>query len=81
MPQSRVVIENRTSMPMHFHVEPECIAFEIPVGKSAEINGQYQSEPITIQFTDDDEYGNFGAVYPGDGDIAITIDGRNILDV
>lgn len=66
---------------MHFHVEPECIAFEIPVGKSAEIKGRCESEPITIQFSDDDEHGNFGAVYPGDGEIAITIDGRNILGV
>lgn len=77
---ARIVIENRTSKPMQFHIEPECSPFEVPPGKSAEISGSYETHPITIQFSDDDEYGLFGSVFPGDGDIVITTEGRDVTE-
>lgn len=78
MPMSQFIVENRTSKPMKFHIEPECIPFEIPVGKSVEISGIYHSEPFTIQFSDDSEYGMFGSLYPGDGSIVITVSGGGV---
>lgn len=81
MKKSMKMIENRTSKAMRFHVEPECVQFEIPVDKTAEISGKYESEPITIRFSDDEDGGVFGAVFPGDGDVIVRIDGQMIFEI
>lgn len=80
MKKSEILIENRTSKAMQFHVEPECVQFEIPVEKAAEVSGHYESEPITIQFSDDEDGGVFGAVFPGDGGVIVRIDGQMIVE-
>jgi hypothetical protein len=78
---STFLIENRTSRTMQFHIEPECFPFEIPAGKAAEVSGDYESEPITIQFSDDEGNGVFGAVFPGDGDVVVKVDGQDVTEI
>ena len=77
MPAARIVLCNRTSHPLHFHVEPECTSVELPSGKALEISGVYASEPISIQYSDDAEFGIFGAIFPGDGSVSVIVDGQN----
>lgn len=78
---STVLIENCTSRTMQFHIEPECFPFEVPAEKAVEISGDYESEPITIQFSDDDGSGVFGAVFPGDGDVVVKVDGQDVTEM
>ena len=77
MATSVIAVENRTSKEMQFQIEPECTLFEVPCGKTFEITGTYQNEPITIQFSD---HGGeiFGAIFPGDGDVIIRMEGMEI---
>ena len=79
--RSTILIENRTSKAMQFHIEPECFPFEVPAEKAAEVSGDYESEPITIQFSDDEGNGLFGAVFPGDGDVVIKVDGKDVTEM
>lgn len=81
MNKSVILIENRTSKAMQFHVEPECVRFEVPVEKTAEVSGEFESEPIRIQFSDDEDGGIFGALFPGDGDVIVKIDGQMIVEI
>jgi hypothetical protein len=81
MKKSMKMIENRTSKAMRFHVEPECVQFEVPVEKTAEVSGKYESEPIRIQFSDDEHGGIFGAVFPGESVVIVKIDGQTIVEI
>ena len=80
MQNTRFVIENRTTRAFQFHVEPECTQFEVPIGQSADISGSYDIEPITIQFSDDEVFGVFGAVFLGDGDVVIKVGGQKVAE-
>jgi hypothetical protein len=64
---------------MHFHIEPNCTQFELEPGKSLEVSGTYDVEPISIQYSDDAEYGMFGSIFPGDGSVLVKIDGLNAV--
>lgn len=78
MANCRLLIENQTSQTMHFHVEPECEPFEVPVEKVAEITCFDENEPVTIQFSDDPD-GVLGAVFPGEGGLIVRIDGNETI--
>ena len=58
---------------MHFHLEPECSLFELPSGRELEIVGTYDLEPISIRYSEDTEYGVFGAIFPGDGSVSLRV--------
>ena len=79
MPAAKIVICNRTSHSMHFHLEPNCTPFELDSGKSLEVFGTYDEEPISIQYSDDAECGIFGSIFPGDGSVSVMIDGLNAI--
>lgn len=75
MPAAKIVICNRTKHTMYFHLEPDCIQFELEPGKSLEVSGTYDVEPISIHYSDDAEFGIFGSIFPGDGNASVRIDG------
>lgn len=79
MPTVKIVLRNLTLHTMHFHLEPECTPFELPSGKTLEISGTYNVEPISIQYSDDAECGIFGAIFPGDGSVSAMVDGHNAI--
>ena len=80
MPMAKIILRNSTSCPMHFHLEPECTLFELPSGKELEISCNYDVEPISIHYSDDAEFGVFGAVFPGDGSVCLRVDGQDAIE-
>lgn len=64
MPATTTVIRNRTSHSMHFHLEPDCTPFALESGKSLEVSGTYDAEPISIQFSDDAECESSDRFFP-----------------
>lgn len=78
--RSSFVIENKSSKSLEFHLEPECWPFSLESEKSMVVRCNYEAEAPSVQFSDADDGSIFGAVFPGDGDVAVEIEGVNILD-
>lgn len=73
MKKSTVVLENMTSMTIEGHLEPECDMFEIPVGHVAQARWDLADKPPVLQFSSLESGALFCAIYPGVGDIEISV--------
>ena len=81
MKKMRFVILNDTSKKMDFQIEPECWQFTLDVGEAATVIAEFQETLVTLQLADDPSGGVSCAVIPGDGDLIVEKDGKNILKV
>ena len=83
MNQTSFKLQNNCQHTLTFQVEPECHTFKLGHGQFVEIEFQLEDgEPPTIMLTElhsktDSEQIN-GAIIPGDGDLFVRKDGRNV---
>ena len=78
--KTRFVILNDTSCKIDFEIEPECWPFSLEVGESVTVISEHIEEPATVQLADDPNGGVCAAIIPGDGDVVVEKNGRNVLD-
>jgi hypothetical protein len=80
MTKIRFEILNDTAKKVDVQIEPEGWLFSLESGESVAVLGEYQKTPITVQLADDPKGGVCCAVIPGDGDVIVEKDGKNVLD-
>jgi len=80
MTKVKFEISNATTKKIEIEIEPECWWFSLESGESATITGDYEMTAITFRLSDDPKGGICAAVIPGDGDVVVTKDGKNVLD-
>jgi hypothetical protein len=73
-------IVNSSKNKIDIEIEPECWWFTLEAGQSATVSGEYEKTPITFRLADDPKGGICASVIPGDGEILVEKDGKNVLD-
>ena len=80
MTKMKFDILNKTAKGIHIEIEPECWWFKLEPGESATVPGEYEKTPVTFRLSDDPEGGLNAAVIPGDGEVVVEKEGKNVLD-
>ena len=79
MPNGVFQLCNDTNANMTFQIEPECWTFTLKPGETARVNYKYKDAPATVQFTAPVHSDICGAIIPGDGDVIVLRNGKNVL--
>jgi len=63
---------------MVFQIEPEGLQFSIDPNEDVLVNYDYDVEPLELRLGETDDP-VFGAIVPGDGDLTVEKNGRDVL--
>jgi len=75
------VIENDENLDLHIIVEPEAHYVPLKEYEKVIVYGDQPASPITIRVSNDHSGKVFLALWPGDGDMIVEKDGKNIFDL
>ncbi len=71
-------IANDGKVPILFQIEPECHQFTVAPDEDVLITYDYDEQPLELRLGETSD-SVFGAIVPGDGDVFVENDGKNVL--
>lgn len=75
---SRFRVESKID-PTLLNVEPEGAVFKMGLGTEVEVRDCYKREPVTVRLERLDDGHLVVTVWPGDGDVTVLVDGKDVL--
>ncbi len=77
---SRFVLQNDLSGPVILNIEPECAHFSLASGEKVIVCDTFEKEPVTLR-VESDRGDTIISVWPGDGDVRVEKDDRDVLEL
>ncbi len=79
--QSRFVLQNDLGRPMILNIEPEGMFFRLEEGHEVSVTDIYSNAPVTLKFTCEGGGDPVVSIWPGDGEVKVEQDGRDVLEL
>ncbi len=80
MARNRFVIRNEWAESLTLNIEPEGAFIALLRGEEVSVVETYESAPLTIKLDASDDGELIVTLWPGDGDVIVEKEGRNVLD-
>ena len=74
------LVENDSDSKLCLFVEPEGMVVWLQRGESVVVRDQYEKAPLTIRVSQESSGAAVLSLWPGDGAVTVTKDGRDVLD-
>jgi hypothetical protein len=78
---TRFVIRNDLSRPVTLNLEPEGAFFPLAKGEEVSVFDAFTVAPVTIKLASSDEGDPIVSIWPGDGEIRVEKDGKDLFDL
>lgn len=75
------VFRNACEVSLSLYIEPEGALFMLPPGEEVVLRDHYSKMPMTLKYSHDSEGGPILSIWPGDGELIVTKDGIDVLEL
>lgn len=76
---NKFFISNNSSTPIVINIEPYGVFYHLKQGHDVLVSESYDTAPLTIKITSEDDGMLVYSIWPGDGDVVVTHQGVDVL--